>query len=551
VRRVARVGDRGTGGVRVTYAEMRALFARLSGDGRQCAVILATGEPRAGRAGVVVAWTVVVRDDARPPLPGTDVRALYRLTDPTDLARLEEGRAADGLCGVEEEDSGGRLDPAHRLTWHEVLRALDQVDTYMPGWTVERIMGTPVRQPRYCLVLRSADGVAHPVPSYDVLDGLCLDAGPLGVGGPAIGRVTALTGRGDGRAAGSQGNAVTVWALQPGHRPLPWTRGGLPLAVAADGACVWVDLCAPGADDVRVVARALGLPYRATLATLSPDGQSRFVSYRDYAALRVAVARREPPAGGVAADALDLIVGRHVLVTIHARPLPALQRARLRDMTSGDDAAPTLASVVLAELLTSEEALARWVAREADGRVAGAPKAEEPRTQVAGAVRTRQATAALRRLSERRSYALAVARAEAEAWRASSAPPLPSLDYLLAREARLVAALRATEGRADGAVRLLVARATWRARARHAGLMRLAYALGATAVVGLARLALSGMRPHLAGLALGATTLVGFIIAGMGGALAARAGGASGGRAERRARAAWGDEDEDEEGEIG
>ncbi len=81
--------------------------------------------------------------------------------------------------------------------------------------------------------------------------------------------------------------------------------------------------------------------------------------------------------------------------------------------------------------------------------------------------------------------------------------------------------------------------------------MRLAYALGATAVVGLARLALSGMRPHLAGLALGATTLVGFIIAGMGGALAARAGGASGGRAERRARAAWGDEDEDEEGEIG
>ena len=94
-----------------------------------------------------------------------------------------------------------------------------------------------------------------------------------------------------------------------------------------------------------------------------------------------------------------------------------------------------------------------------------------------------------------------------------------------------------TEGTADGAMRLLVIRAAWRERARRAALIRLTSAFGATAIVGLARLALSST--HLAGLALGATTLVCFLIAGAGGAIAARAGDASGSRAERQARAAW------------
>ena len=62
----------------------------------------------------------------------------------------------------------------------------------------------------------------------------------------------------------------------------------------------------------------------------------------------------------------------------------------------------------------------------------------------------------------------------------------------------------------------------------------------------LARLALSGT--PLAGLALGVTTLVCLLIAGAGGAIAVRAGDA-GSRAERRARAAWGSQDE--EGGIG
>jgi len=286
--------------------------------------------------------------------------------------------------------------------------------------------------------------------------------------------------------------------------------------VAATGvACVWVDLCAPDPNDLRAVARALGLPYRAALATLSPEGQPHVVQYHDYATLRVAVARRESVAGNVVADPLDIIVGRNVLVTIHRGPLPALQRARLRGAPSGDDAAPALAGVVLVEILTSEEALARWVAREADGRAAGAQGtagATEPRVQAADAVRARRAATTLQRLAERRASALAVARMEATDRRVSPALAIPSLDYLLTREARLVTALRATETRADGAVRLRVAHVTVREQARRTVRLRLACVLAAAAVAGLARLALSG-----AHLAAPATTLICFLIAGAGG----------------------------------
>jgi len=530
----------------MTYAEMRALFARLAGDEGRFAVVLAYGEARASRDGVVIAWTVVARDDARLPLPGTDVRALYRLTGAADLARLEEGRDADGLCGLEDEEDedGRRFERAYTLTWREVLRALDRIHARTPGWTVERIVGTPARVPRYCLFVRTAGGPARLVPSYDAVDRLYLEAGPLAGPRPRLrdeAYADALRSRGRGA------DPVTAWTLQPGRRPAPCTTGELPVVADAGAACVWVDLCAPGADDLRAVARALGLPYRAALATLSSDGQPHVVPYRDYVALRVAVACREPEAGAVVADPLDMIVRRNVLVTVHGRPQPALQRARLRGATSGNDAAAALAGVVLAEILTSEEALARWVAREADARAAGAPGSAEPRAHVADALRTRRAAAALRRLAERRSCALAVARAEAESGRASPAPSIPSLDYVLAREARLITGLRVTEGRADGAVRLLVARATWRERARRVALLRLVYVFAAAAVAGLVRLALSGA--HLAGLALGAATLVCFLIAGAGGAIAARAGVASGGRAERRARVAWGNQDE--EGESG
>jgi len=527
---------------------MRALFVRLAeGEGR-FTVSLAHGEPRAGRDGVAVAWTVVVRDNAHPPLPlpGSDVHALYRLTDAADLARLGVGDQPDGLCGLEEDENSEderRSACAYTLTWHDILRALDQIDARAPGWTVERIVGTPARAPRYGLTIRTAAGESRLVPSQDAVDHLCLEEGPLGAarlggggGAPAAGR----------RALGTDGpspNSLAAWALRPARRPLPCTRGGLTLAAEGSAPCLWVDLCAPTADDLRTVARALCLPYGAVLATLAPDGLYGAVRYRDCTVLRVPVARRAPPGADVVVEPLDLIIGRDALVTIHARPLPALKRVRAGAALAHIAAAPALTDLVLAEMLASEEALARWVTREATGWAARAPSVPDPRACLPGALHCKNHAAALRRAAERRRGALAGAATPGGDVPAS---PLPAMDDLLAREARLVAGLRATERTADGAVRLLAARAAWRERARRAALIRLACVLAAAAIVGLARLALSGT--HLAAPALGATTLVCVLIAGAGGAIAVRAADARSGGAERRARATW--EDDDEGGEI-
>jgi len=527
----------------MTYEEMRALFARLAESEERFTVSLAHGEPRAGHDGVAVAWTVVVRDDAHPPLPNSDVRALYHLTDPADLAQLGVGDQPDGLCGLEEGDGGDGSDPAHRLTWREVLRALDQLDARAPGWAVERIAGTPAREPRYGLTVRTAAGASRLVPSRDAVDRLCLEEGPLGSAQMSGGDVPAA-----GRPAlgpdGRRPDPLVAWALHPARQPLPCTRGGLALAAEASDACLWVDLCAPTADDLRAVARALCLPYGVALATLSPDGRYRAMRYRDCTALRMSLARRAPPDACVVVEPLDLIIGRDALVTVHAHTLPALARARAGAARAHSAAAPALADLVLAEVLASEEALARWVVREADDGATRASAAPDPRACLPGALQCKHNAAALRRASERRRGALTDAATSASDARA--AMPLRATDYLLAREARLVASLRTAEGIADGAVRLLAARAAWRARARRAALIRLTCVLAAATVAGLARLALSGA--HLAAPVLGATTLVCVLIAGAGGAIAARIGDARGGRAERRARATWGDDDEEGEG---
>jgi hypothetical protein len=509
---------------------MRALFARLAESEGRFTVSLAHGESRAGHGGVAVAWTVVVRDDARLPLPSSDVRALYRLTGAADLARLGVGGQPDGLCGLEED---GGYEPVSTLTWREVLRALDQLDARASGRAVERIVGTPAREPRYCLTVRMANGASRLVPSCDAVDRLCLEESLLGGAQMRAGGGALAEGRPIPYLDGRRPDPITAWALRPARRPLPCTPGSLALDSAAGNACLWVDLCAPAADDLRAVARALCLPYDAALATLSPEGVGAALWGDDYMALRVPVTRRAP-GDLVLAEPLDLIIGRGALVTVHARPLPAIERARAEAAFSRIATASALAELILAEALSSEEALARWVAREADDGAAYAPSASDPWACVPGVLRCKQSAAVLRRAAERRRGALAVA---AFPGRDAPASPLPATDYLLAREARLVTSLRMTEGTADGAMRLLVIRAAWRERARRAALIRLTSAFGATAIVGLARLALSST--HLAGLALGATTLVCFLIAGAGGAIAARAGDASGSRAERQARAAW------------
>lgn len=524
---------------------MYVLFTRLTDEGGPFVVVRAFGGPAAGRDGDAgVSWTVVVRDDARLPLPGVDIRALYRISDADGFVRLLEGRHPDGLCVVEEVGEGGEeksSDPVATLTWHEVLRALVRLPIQRPDCTIERIVGTAAREPRYHVRIRLASGVDALVFNYDDIDRLCLEGGPLG--DPSTTRPH-QTGALASVISGSRAaDVVTAWEFQRGRQPLQLTRGSLPLITMRGSAYVWVDLEKPTADDLRATARALDLPYRLVLVSLSADGQPRILPHRDYVALRITAAHRDSLLSEIVTEPFDIILGHNVLVTVHEHPLPALKRALMRGATMVDDA-PSLARLILAELLASDEALARWMEREADVHWADAPRAPKPLMQIEEVLHTRQAAAALRQASEGRFNALIAMRVQGEARRAS--PTLISrsaLSHLLKRERRLATSLRVTEERADGAVRVLVARATWYARARRASLIHLAFALGAAASVGLVRLIL--VRMQMSAIVVGATALMCLLILGVSAVMVARATSMSD-HMEQQARALW----DGEEGEI-
>jgi Mg2+ and Co2+ transporter CorA len=128
--------------------------------------------------------------------------------------------------------------------------------------------------------------------------------------------------------------------------------------------CTWVDLCAPRRDEVLAVTRQLGLPYRAVLATLSSAPESWCHASRDHISVRVQEVRRDPLSGQIEADPLDLIVGQAIVVSVHAGPLPALIRLRRRAGQNPDYVGATalaLLAAILGEVLSSPEALARWM----------------------------------------------------------------------------------------------------------------------------------------------------------------------------------------------
>ncbi len=210
----------------------------------------------------------------------------------------------------------------------------------------------------------------------------------------------------------------------------------------------------------------------------------------------------------------------------------------MRGATMVDDA-PSLVRVILAELLASDEALARWMEHEADVHWADAPRAPKPLMQIEEALHTRRAVATLRQASEGRFNALIAINVQGEARRAS--PTLISrsaLSQLLKRERRLATSVRVTEERADGAVRILAARATWYGRARRASLVHLAFALGAAASVGLVRLIL--VRMYTSASVVGATALMCLLILEVSAAIVVRVANTSD-RMEQQARALGGD----------
>lgn len=377
------------------YRDMRTLFADLAGDGR-LTVHLAfrdaypspwTSEPSASP------WTVVLRDNATIPLPGADVRYLYRIADPVQVDRLGEGTVSDGLCLLDSE-----ADAACRLTWPQVLRVLDCVAESYPRWQIEAVVGTLEPEPRYSVTLRTEQDSPHPIADAPAFDRLCLATGPLGPHGPLSGVVMAGARQSSWDVLPALGVAVpsgahdpfTALVFAPARRPRSCTLGGLTW-LAQPSACVWLDLCAPSRNEVLAMARQLCLPYSAVLATLAPASQSWCHAHHDYISVRMPVPLRESASGQIRCEPLDLIVGPEVVVSIHAKPLTALARVR-RHVGAGPDhvamTAPALVDAILGAVLSSDESLARWVAH--DGAQALRPAVRVNAAQIDQNARTLQ-----------------------------------------------------------------------------------------------------------------------------------------------------------------
>jgi hypothetical protein len=385
---------------------MRALFAQLPDDGR-LAVHLAYQNthpsPQAGAFSLETSWTVVLRDNARVLFPGTDIRCLYAVTDSPDFALLRETPVIAGLCGLDDT-----IDPACRFTWAEVLRLLDVLATRFPAWQITAIVGTQEPEPRYGVTLQTETGAPRPLPSYGAFDRLCLEAGPLAPRPLPMESVPVVARAPDLAAAAapptSRRQPVTALVFATARQPQACTLGGLDWLAPA-GVATWIDLCAPDRDDVLAVARQLRLPYQAALATLAPASEVWCRAYQDHIALRLPVARRDSLGGHIAADALDLIVGPDVVVSVHDTVFPALVRARRRVNRGPDHGSTTvfvLFAAILDEVFCSEEALARWLLQESAVRPRHPEDGSGPR-------HVRQAAAELCRLVERRQELLAAA----------------------------------------------------------------------------------------------------------------------------------------------
>lgn len=133
--------------------------------------------------------------------------------------------------------------------------------------------------------------------------------------------------------------------MTPAGNATTLTLGGLnwltPPRVTA-----WVDLCAPRRDERVAVARQLCLPYQALLATLSSTTEVWCRAAQHHIVVRLPIAHRDPLSGRTQADTLDLIVGAHVVVSVHRSPLPALMCVRRRvhhAAAQGPTAAPCCA----------------------------------------------------------------------------------------------------------------------------------------------------------------------------------------------------------------
>jgi magnesium transporter len=124
--------------------------------------------------------------------------------------------------------------------------------------------------------------------------------------------------------------AIACYLFQPDVAPRLTPVEALPTLVSEERNFVWVDLTGYTPEDMRMVARLLGLHSTGVLATLSTWQRPRLDAFDTHFFLSATIAALDQQAYRVEARRLSLFVGRNFLVSAHRTPLPFLRNAFVR-----------------------------------------------------------------------------------------------------------------------------------------------------------------------------------------------------------------------------
>jgi magnesium transporter len=188
-----------------------------------------------------------------------------------------------------------------------------------------------------------------------------------------------------------------------------------------DRQLLWIDVLGRDPADLAAVAEAAGLDDHLVGRLARERGRADLTQYPEH--IHLILESMDRPASNVDEDLpepleIDLVAGRNWVVTVHSKPVPALNR--IDDLTAGEtrfgalDAAGFLAAIV-DEVIAGYLGLAEAIEREID-RLDERALRWRPRDDVlAQIVRLRRRIAAIRRtLSPHRLAFAALARPEME-----------------------------------------------------------------------------------------------------------------------------------------
>ena len=156
--------------------------------------------------------------------------------------------------------------------------------------------------------------------------------------------------------------ALTTLLFRPDEAPVEFNLSELKEIVAHDENFAWLDLSNYGENDLRGLARLLGLHPLALRAALLPWQRPRFDNYhtRNHFFVTVTVAHLKSPNKQVLVGELDLFIGPNFLLSTHKLPLPFAKKVLERAIQSPEllrlDAAFML-YLILDELLEYYEEL--------------------------------------------------------------------------------------------------------------------------------------------------------------------------------------------------